>query len=266
VSRARTYTQPYRARRTGAGTLSRGEIMPILVGIDGTDGSLKITAARNRQYDKDFASSFVSRICRGAGSSALYLRGPATPGNGLEAAIDAAVAHVTEALLRGPGKVLLTGYSRGGAGVVVVASRLARLGIRVEAMMLFDAVDRHAHLDAYATPDNVAFVQHVMRSRLSGSRESFSNAAKSWPAGTDYKQRYYVCTHGGMGGLPYDVSTAPPAQIRDLKIKNKKQHHIIESLDGPTDVTYAQDAEISAKVWRDQQPFLRTHGFLSGPT
>ena len=38
--------------------------MPILAGIDGTGGDITPGAGRDQRYDKAFADSFVTRLCR----------------------------------------------------------------------------------------------------------------------------------------------------------------------------------------------------------
>src|SRR5690242_10103719 len=117
--------------------------MPILVGIDGTGGGSAPTSARDATYDQEFANSFVNRICKGK-LRAKYMRGPVTLGGGLLAAIEMGVAHVVAQRKVAPREpVLLTGYSRGATGVVVIAKRLKTLNIRVQALLLFDCVDRH---------------------------------------------------------------------------------------------------------------------------
>ncbi|NOT48689.1 MAG: hypothetical protein HOP17_13185 [Acidobacteria bacterium] len=153
------------------------------------------------------------------------------------------------------GPILLTGYSRGAAGVVAIAARLQRESpaINVGAMMLFDCVDRQGDIDAEVIPNNVAYVQHVIRSPLSGSRESFSNDGLRYRHPTIFPTAYsFMCTHGGMGGCPWTLG--PGQRPTDL---------IDEGFpDGMTRITFAGDAAVSSQVWNQCQPFLRTHGFI----
>lgn len=94
---------------------------------------------------------------------------------------------------------------------------------------------------------------HVIRSPLSGSRESFSNDAINHSTPTVFPPATpFMCTHGGMGGCPW---TPGPGQ--------KPTDFINERFpDGITKITFAADAAVSAQVWNHWQPFLRTHGFV----
>ncbi|HOB92466.1 MAG TPA: hypothetical protein PK306_12715 [Aquabacterium sp.] len=60
--------------------------------------------------------------------------------------------------------IFLAGHSRGGAAVVLVAQMLDRIGVPVEAMFLFDAVDRTMSLASVETvPKNVRRCFHALR-------------------------------------------------------------------------------------------------------
>jgi len=238
--------------------------MGILVGIDGTGSAVTPGAGRDRDYDVAFANSFVRRICNSGGPHALYRRGPVALGGGLVDAIQAGLQHITTKRNSGvTGDVLLTGYSRGAAGVVSLASRLNDAHIPVRAIMLFDCVDRHMFIDAETIPGNVANVLHVVRDPASSSRESFGNDGLRYnPATTHYglpneqgRAYQFLCTHGGMGGCPWNATGHAPTDI------------INEGFgagwwDGATTITYQQDAAVSAQVWQFVRPFLTTHGFI----
>lgn len=231
--------------------------MAILVGIDGTGSEFAPGAARDRSYDAAFVNSFVRRICN-SGPNALYQRGPVALGGGLLEAINAGLMHIKAKLNGGiPGPVLLTGYSRGAAGVVSMANRLKKKNINVQAMLLFDCVDRSGDIDAEVIPDNVAHVMHVIRDPRSRSRESFGNdGLKYHPGKTSYDGAYkFMCTHGAMGGTPWDPKG------------HSKNEFINEGFgagfwDGSTKITYAQDAQVSQRVWQTVQPFISKHGFM----
>lgn len=61
-------------------------------------------------------------------------------------------------------RTFLVGYSRGGAAAIQVANLLAREGKPVEAMFLFDAVDRTLLLsDVDSIPANVKYCAHAVR-------------------------------------------------------------------------------------------------------
>jgi len=108
-------------------------------------------------------------------------------------------------------------------------------------------------IDADVIPNNVGHVMHVIRDPRSGSRESFDNDGMRFSAPTVFPAAYsFMCTHGGMGGCPWDVpaGTAPTSFIDE------------GGVDGLTNITYLQDAQVSQQVWAHVQPFLRTHGFI----
>ncbi len=233
--------------------------MPIVVGIDGTGSAINPGAQRDRDYDVAFANSFVRRICNAGGPLALYRRGPVALGGGLAEAVGAGVNHVVTARRSNPGEpVLLTGYSRGALGAVVVAKRLKSQGIHVQALLMFDCVDRHLFFDAEVIPDNVANVMHVMRHPDAGSRESFGNdGVVYYPAKTNYEPiARFLCTHGGMGGCPWDI----PAGSSGSDIID--EGFGAGSNDGATNVSYDQDRRVSAEVWAHVQPFIRRFRFM----
>jgi pimeloyl-ACP methyl ester carboxylesterase len=60
-------------------------------------------------------------------------------------------------------KVYLAGHSRGGAICVQIAKLLRPEDIRIECMILFDAVDRTLALNAKCIPGNVVQACHAMR-------------------------------------------------------------------------------------------------------
>lgn len=227
--------------------------MPILVGIDGTGSAIFPGPKRDRKYDADFANSFVRRLCDTGNANSRYLRGPVALGGGLVDAIRTGSRFVQNRRQAGvSGSVLLTGYSRGAAGVIVLARRLKRKKIPVRAMLLFDCVDRHLFIDAEVIPDNVENVLHVVRDPKAGSRESFGNDGMKYSPPTVYPAAYsFMCTHGGMGGVPW----VPKAGQSPSDI-------IVESFpDGKTNITFEEDARVSKQVWAFCQKFIRTHGF-----
>jgi hypothetical protein len=227
--------------------------MSIIVGIDGTGADILPGRSRDTSYEATFANSFVSRLCKEQGASnKKYLKGPVLLGGLLEEAIRE--GHIFIHTRRQAGvndPILLTGYSRGATGVVNIAKILERQNIEVKAMLLFDCVDRHAGVDAVAIPKNVGHVLHVLRAPESGSRGSFSNAARRYDPPTRYEEAIFHCTHGGMGGVPWPV---PTGQL--------PSDFIVESWpDGKTNVTYAQDARGAERIWTYVKPFIGKHGF-----
>jgi len=228
--------------------------MAIVVGIDGTGSAFLPGSGRDREYDVAFANSFVTRIARNGGPNKAYFRGPVALGGGLPEAIEGGLRFIrARRAARVMDPIVLTGYSRGAAGVGSMAARLQRERIDVRALLLFDCVDRHLAIDAEEIPNNVGFVYHVIRDPRSGSRESFGNDGMRYRAPTVFPTAYsFMCTHGGMGGCPW---TPGPGQRLTDRINEG-------GMDGATNITFAQDASVSMQVWQHCVPFMRTHGFI----
>ena len=228
--------------------------MPIIIGIDGTGSRFSPGKERDKNYLLEFRNTFVSRICRGK-PNAKYLLGPVVLGGGLNNAINEGVKFVEDNkdIAQYGKKVVLTGYSRGGLGVIKIADKLKDKDIKVEAMLLFDAVDRHAVFSADSIPNNVANVLHVIRDPDSSSRESFGNCGMNYSSPTNYPTpKKYMCTHGGMGGAPW----LPKAGQSPLDFIDEEYY------DGMTEITFRQDAFVSNQIWQDCQKFMAQYGFL----
>lgn len=228
--------------------------MAIVVGIDGSGSAIFPGSGRDTAYDVEFAKSFVSRICKNKGPNRAYFRGPVRFGGGMIEAVAGGhqfIKNRRAAGVREP--ILLTGYSRGAAGVVAIAARLKRESINVATLMLFDCVDRQGDIDAEIIPNNVGHVMHVVRDPRSSSRESFSNDGLKFSPPTVFPNAYkFMCTHGGMGGCPWKPE------------RGQKPTDLIDEgfPDGMTKITFAADAAVSEQVWNHCQQFLRTHGFV----
>lgn len=222
--------------------------MPILVGIDGTGPFFDST------YEAAFKNSFVRKICPEGNPNKKYFRGPIGPGGGLPEAINGGYQFIRNRLgwAGSDNSILLTGYSRGGLGVLVIAEMLRAQKIPVKAMMLFDAVDRHVAYSADSVPTNVEEVLHVRRNWSAGSRESFGNCGTSYSSPTKYTEKFYRCTHGGVGGTPWECGDKNPNEFIDEGFP-----------DGLTRVTFAEDGLVSAQVWRDIEPFLKKSKFIT---
>lgn len=221
--------------------------MSIVLGIDGTGPFFDST------YATEFKNSFVRRICPEGNPNKKYFRGPIGPGGGLPEAIQGGYDFITgrNGWAGRDNSILLTGYSRGGLGVLVVANMLKDAKIPVAAMLLFDAVDRHVAYDAPTVPTNVAQVLHIRRSPESGSRISFGNCGTGASAPTVYREVFYNCTHGGVGGTPWESAGNPNALIHEGFPDNRDTH-----------VTYAQDRQVSAEIWAYVQPFIQKYKFV----
>jgi hypothetical protein len=224
--------------------------MAILLGIDGTG------AHADSEYRRDFAHSFVHRICSQSRSRLKrYDRGPDAGGGGLYGTANRGTLFIIQSNAAHPDEpVLLTGYSRGGAGVIQVAKWLGEIGIQVEAMILFDAVDRDRELsDCSRIPTNVAHVVHARRNiGVTYSRPSFGNCGLqfTYPP-THYVQRLFSCTHGGVGGTPW--TGGRPSDLISESWELESDHTL---------VSYAQDQAVSPLVWLWVQPYLSRFGFI----
>lgn len=237
--------------------------MAILVGIDGTGGGFSPTAARDRRYDADFVNSFVSRLCKGK-ANAQYNRGPVTLGGGLDVAISNGLNFITQKRRQGNNEpILLTGYSRGALGVLVIAQRLQRQNMNVAAALLFDCVDRHGDYEADTIPNNIAKVLHLRRGADSGSRESFGNAGTRYVAPTSYSERYFRCTHGGMGGTPWQPEAGQSPNDLISEDASEAVYSFVHGngYNSGTNVTFAQDRQVSEQIWTFVQPFIQENGF-----
>jgi len=232
--------------------------MPILVGIDGTGGGTIPGNARDARYDVDFANSFVSKLCKFK-PNALYCRGPVTLGGGLDIAIFNGLKFI-EGKRKELGEsepILVTGYSRGALGAMVIAQRLQRQNIKVRAAVLFDCVDRHGDYDAEVVPNNVENILHVIRDSKANSRHSFGNDAMKYRMPTKYEGPFtFMCTHGGMGGTPWKRPPTTPAT--DLIDEGASEEFWNET----TAISYQQDENVSKDVWNYCQVFLKTHRFI----
>ena len=221
--------------------------MSILLGIDGS-GPLS-----DADYRREMSNSFVSYILRRSPvRSKRYLRGPWNDGldTGMIAAEGLAFVRAASAGMRPPPPILLTGYSRGGAAVIAVAQQLKRRSVPVAAMMLFDAVDRAPTVETRAIPNNVAVVFHARRETGAFTRLSFSNCGTESSRPTVYMQKYFDCTHGGVGGV-HHRGGRPGEYIRE----GLPEHT-------PTFVTYAQDLAGARRAWAWAEPLLRLTSFL----
>ena len=193
-------------QRRGAEIAAANAALDIYAGIDGTG------PYSDRAYEAEFRNSFVQRLYRSWGNEARYYRrGPSLDGVSTPALGIGAYRSVRERYRHkasGPKRIFLAGYSRGGAAVVYTASLLALEGIAVDGLFLFDAVDRQPFNAPLFIPPNVRVCFHARRDPKTGSRSLFgSYATRRMPgAPTIYKQQYFFCTHGGMGGMPWGVA------------------------------------------------------------
>jgi hypothetical protein len=221
----------------------------ILLGIDGT-GPLA-----NSEYRAVMRSSFVSYIVRSSPASCKrFMRGPAWDGLDMSILIAEGYAFVHLNRITHPqAPVFLIGYSRGGAGVVAVATRLARDNVKVTGMVLFDAVDRALGATADEIPTNVERVVYARRDTNAFTRRSFGNCATRWHAPTRCDMKVFRGTHGALGGVPARPEPGVP-----------KTQFISEGFPeaSPTFISYDQDALAARAVWTWVEPRVRSLGFF----
>lgn len=241
--------------------------MPILVGIDGTGSEIVPGADRDKAYDVAFANSFVKRICRQS-TTTKYFRGPVALGGGMNDAIEGAVSFIKELNARMPNEpILLTGYSRGAAAVVIVAKKLKEANIKVRALLMFDCVDRYIGGDASVVPNNVEYVRHVIRDPAGRSRRSFGNDGMKYNPPTKYEPyTKHMCTHGGMGGTPW--KKPDDKKGTDFIDEGALEAWVAPGRNEPvwtytTYISYDRDVEVSKEVWAAVQNFLKTHKFYT---
>jgi len=240
--------------------------MAILFGIDGTGPS------SDSEYATGFKYSFVNQMC----GTTNYRRGPSALGGGLEDAMSAGVDYVVKALSCVIDKrVLLTGYSRGALGAVVIAKRLQKRNISVDAMVLFDCVDRYLYADGETIPNNVAEVLHIRRDPAARSRMSFGSDGAKHLAPTKYTEKFYFGTHGAMGGTYWKPEKGQgDADYVDEgtaeAIANTPSPSIFGALDPryaanvkayKTNVTFRRDRQCSEQIARENNDWLSKHGF-----
>lgn len=222
----------------------------ILLGIDGTG------VIDKADYKREMQTSFVRYIVsRTPARMKKYLQGPWYEGFDMGVIVDAAYTFVHLAVAAQPqAKVYLTGYSRGGAGVIAVADRLREDGVSVEAMMLFDAVDRSLAINSSEIPRNVLRLVHARRNPHTNSRRSFGNAGTIWHAPTKTNQAFFWGTHGAVGGVPnLPKDGAKPTDL------------VAEFMEpGVSKITYIQDKRCANEVWTWVCPHLQRLGFLGG--
>lgn len=173
--------------------------MPVFLvaAIDGTSSR----SWRNASGSNSHTYRFVDDCPGTYGQDKAYWHGPDTVATGAECPMicNGVVGWVLRHRERSP-NVALIGHSRGGLVAICAARRLQEHGILVTFLGLYDAVDRHWGMVGEPI-DNVVFARHARRDAMSnGSRFHFGNCGTSAAPGTDYDERFYTTTHGGVGG------------------------------------------------------------------
>lgn len=226
----------------------------MLLCIDGTGDS------SDRQYAIDMANSFVNRIHRRGCEPKHYMRGPTVTGIEMESIVNRGRNFVVDNYVENTGvlqveidPVLLAGYSRGAAAVVMVAQRLHLRQIPVRAIVLFDCVDRAAGamLDSTQVSPNVQTLIHARRDDRAQSRPYFGHSASRVPPTTRHIHQDFYGTHGALGGAR-DRGLPPGTLVSESGVD--------------TCVTAEQDEACEIEVWRWVEPELRRLGFIDRPS
>jgi len=127
--------------------------------VDGTGSN------NEAEYRKEMANGFCRQLESETGGR--YWRGPTLPGSETVDIAKKVVDAVNDRLCSAAGKqdprIFLAGHSRGGAAVIFAAHDLKKMGVKVEAMFLFDAVNRiFDNLRNSDIPDNVKECYHAI--------------------------------------------------------------------------------------------------------
>lgn len=240
--------------------------MDIYFGVDGTGPS------DDDEYIAAFAQSHVQRIWKEWHTpTAGYIRGPSLTGSETKGLMEKGFVWINEKLKLNPipegskrqNRIFLSGYSRGGAAVIALAHKLKDAGIDVHALLLFDAVDRSSLSNTEKIPANVSACYHARRDPKAGSRESFGNCGTKWEATVAYTEKYFYCTHGGVGGTPWKEN-GKSGKIEEMSNAQKAGAIIISPISTPiwnehdfTNVTVEQDKAGSEASWKWMSQNLR---------
>lgn len=145
----------------------------------------------NETYQRSMKNGFCDRMARQL--VGYYYRGPSTPGVETYFTADEVYKEIKQNPRFGKEPLFLAGHSRGGAAVINVAQQLKAQGHVVNAMFLFDAVDRTlSKKDVQLIPRNVKVTYHARRDTSiknyfeSGQREATARYLQcvASPAGT----------------------------------------------------------------------------------
>jgi hypothetical protein len=220
------------------------------------------------------------------GPHKLYRRGPDFAATGNSTVRPESLAALVQYLWNnGDRNICMAGWSRGGAIVIATAAWLKTMKprdgrtIEVEALFLFDAVDRAVQFNAKAIPSNVRHCYHAVRDQRSRSRESFGNCgllAESQRTKLVTRNNFFT-THGGMGGVPWGERGLPPRWKHEgdptksdqpfvpwsSPAERLAQGCIDEGIpDGPTKVTVAQEWQQMMEVQSWMWGYFRQHGVI----
>lgn len=206
----------------------------LFAGIDGTGDYNDVV------YAAEFSNSCVKEIKSKWNRPAMtfYHRGPDNADAVIttRAASEEAVRHILSFWTSGRNvgihpRVFLAGYSRGGAAAIHTCRKLNEQGVPVHCLLLYDAVDMTVRLgDVGTIPGNVARCYHAMRNPATLSRKNWGNCGTrhelEHPLGREKPGTFltsdytFLCTHGGMGGVPWtsDQATVIGGHIQEPEV------------------------------------------------
>lgn len=219
--------------------------MAIAMGIiDGTG------AFSDADYAKEMRNSFCKQLADGLGSQAYYQQGPWIEGTNDAMKMYRTAEWLTARHRRDPStRIMLAGYSRGAATVSACVNYLARSGVKVESLFLFDAVARHVLAYGRTVSANTAYCAHAIRNQEQAWQDKYesflikSETFGTWrnPFASNVTRPYFggVCTtaesgvtfdkaifkgsHGALGGVGWkSVSEDPGCQAQVASWMNGK--------------------------------------------
>lgn len=233
---------------------------------------------RDAEYSAAMAGSFVRRIWSTSRlpGHRLYYRGPDAGGNLTNVARPATILQrdILPRIAGGDTDIYLCGYSRGAAIVINTAALLGDLGYEVQALFLFDAVDRSFEISRCdEIPPNVGVAYHALRDRRTGSRTSFGNCGTRTVSPALLHYRTFYTTHAGIGGTPWGkagILDQSLAQTIEFAISTESQrramlakYKIVEGFWGSeTNVTPEQEEQGMQQVRAWMWGHLRNHGVV----
>lgn len=114
-------------------------------------------------------------------------------------------------------KIYVFGYSRGGYIALCFCDYLSEIGLKVDFLGLFDAVDRDGSMnrqyDVQGLSSNVSVCYHAIRGKKTGSRLLFGNVGPLTES-TNVHVKEFECLHATLGGFTLDSPEIDPAGNR----------------------------------------------------